>query len=300
MIHSRKQAFRIILIAIALIAMILLSAGLSQVTLEAGIPFSELWAFLVDEFSSGLFMRPEFLGTMEAEGLVRIVQILYFIAFVSFPIVIILIIVSPELRKRAVQMLIQFAIIALLLSLFTQNREQVGDFEEEMRARPTLAPPAAGEISSITEEFQSQVSDTAVWGASLLLGLIIAGIVVHIVNRLRQSRSPKPSLESLATRAESAAESLRHGGDFRDTILRCYADMSRIAREQRGIKRERSLTAREFEDSLVKAGLPEEPIQELTALFEEVRYGHKSYSDREAQQAIDSLQAIAVACRGPA
>ena len=298
MINQKNRALRLILIAIALIAMILLSAGLSHVTLDAGIPFSDLWAFLVNEFRGGLFMRPEVIGTMEAEALVRIIQILYFIAFVSFPIVVIMIIVSPELRKRVIRMLIQFALIALAISLFTQNRTQV-ESEERLDPPAQLVPPSAGEISSITEEFQSQVSQTVVWTASLMLALVIAGIVAYIVIRLRPNRSPRPSLESLATRAESAAENLLRGGDFRDTILKCYADMNRIAKEHRGLQRDDSLTAREFTDYLVRAGLPEEPVRELTALFEEVRYGHKSYSDREAQVAVNSLQAIAVACRNP-
>jgi hypothetical protein len=76
--------------------------------------------------------------------------------------------------------------------------------------------------------------------------------------------------------------------------------MNRIAKEHRGLQREDSLTAREFTDYLVRAGLPKEPVQNLTALFEEVRYGHKTYSDEEAQVAVNSLQAIAVACRNPA
>lgn len=299
MTNPRNRNVRLILIAIALIAMVLLSAGLSQVTLDAGIPFADLWAFLVNEFRSGLFMRPEIIGTMEADALIRIIQILYFIAFVSFPIVVVLIIVSPEMRKRVIRMLIQFALIALALSLFTQNREQV-EQEEGFTPPAHLVPPSAGEISSIAEEFQSQVSETAVWGASLVLALLIAGFVVLIITRLRKNPTPRSSLESLASRAESAAENLRQGGDFRDTILRCYADMNRIAREHRGLKREDSLTAREFKDYLVRAGLPEEPVSELTALFEEVRYGHKTYSNREAQRAVNSLQSIAIACRNPA
>mgnify|MGYP006289608273 CR=1 FL=1 len=298
MINLRKRTFRLILIAVALTAMVLLSAGLSNVTLDEGIPFSDLWAFLVSEFRDGLFVRPE-MSTIEADGLVRLIQILYFIGLASFPLVVVLIIVSPELRKRVIRMLIQFALIALALSLFTRNRGQVVENEEGFQSPTEISPPTAGEISSITEEFQSQVSEPIVWGASLVLALLIAGIVIYIVSQMRKSRPTKSSLESLATRAESAAEDIRRGGSFRDTILRCYADMNRIVRDQRGIQRETSLTAREFVESLVKAGLPEKPVQELTALFEEVRYGHKAYSEHEAQLAVNSLQTIARACRNP-
>jgi hypothetical protein len=300
MINQQNRNLRIILIAVAIVAMILLSAGLSQITLDAGIPFADLWAFLMNEFSSGLFMRPAVMGTAESELIIRIIQIIYFIAFASFPIVVVLVIISPEMRKTALRMLIQFAIIALALSLFTQNRAQEIESEETFGSREQLAPPTAGEIPLIAEEFQSQVSETVVWIASLMLALLIAGIVIFIISRLRKDRTPKSPFESLATRAESAAESLRKGGDFRDTILRCYADMNRIAREHRGLQREESLTAREFKDYLVKAGLPEAPVHDLTALFEEVRYGHKTYSDQEAQRAVNSLQAIATACRSPA
>jgi hypothetical protein len=86
---------------------------------------------------------------------------------------------------------------------------------------------------------------------------------------------------------------MQNGADFRNTILQCYADMLRIVREQRGIKRNSAVTATEFVTSLVKLGLPENAVMHLTKLFEEVRYGSKTHTNEEEQSAVSSLRIIA-------
>ncbi len=57
------------------------------------------------------------------------------------------------------------------------------------------------------------------------------------------------------------------------------------------------MTAQEFEQFLKDAGLPKEPLRQLTRLFEDVRYGTKVPSEKEERQAVRCLTAIAKACR---
>jgi len=85
---------------------------------------------------------------------------------------------------------------------------------------------------------------------------------------------------------------LRHGADFRNTILLCYGNMSRIVCEERKISREKYMTAEEFRDHILKSGMPEEPVRELTSLFERVRYGAGEYNRDDSEEALKWLQVI--------
>ena len=60
--------------------------------------------------------------------------------------------------------------------------------------------------------------------------------------------------------------------------------------------REETMTAREFEDQLVKKGLPQEAIRTLTRLFEQVRYGSAPPNPRDEVLALECLTDIAKAC----
>jgi hypothetical protein len=82
------------------------------------------------------------------------------------------------------------------------------------------------------------------------------------------------------------------GGNLKNTIMRCYYEMSQVINEQRGIRRDRSMTPREFEIYLESNGLPGEPVRQLTHLFEDVRYGDLAVGEKEEQQAQSSLTAI--------
>ena len=68
-------------------------------------------------------------------------------------------------------------------------------------------------------------------------------------------------------------------------------------RTARGIRRQEAVTPSEFEKQLEDAGLPREPVADLTRLFEEVRYGSKILGEWEGRRAIACLTAIADACR---
>jgi hypothetical protein len=79
--------------------------------------------------------------------------------------------------------------------------------------------------------------------------------------------------------------------------MRCYYEMSRVLRQQRGIRRHQAMTPREFATFLEEAGLPTEAVRRLTELFEQVRYGAKSPGRDEGAQALACLETIVEFCR---
>ena len=58
------------------------------------------------------------------------------------------------------------------------------------------------------------------------------------------------------------------------------------------------MTPREFEVYLTQNGMPREPVQQLTRLFELVRYGAVTAAPADEQHAVASLTAIVEACGG--
>jgi hypothetical protein len=56
------------------------------------------------------------------------------------------------------------------------------------------------------------------------------------------------------------------------------------------------MTPSEFAARLEQAGLPAEPVQRLTRLFEKVRYGGLRSTPTEAEEAVACLRDILHAC----
>ena len=103
-----------------------------------------------------------------------------------------------------------------------------------------------------------------------------------------------------AQEARQAVQTLAAGSDLKDTVLRCYRDMNRALSQQRGINRQQAMTPREFAAYLAGIGLRDEHIQRLTRLFENVRYGTYTASERDKREAVDCLNAIVRVYGGPA
>jgi len=123
--------------------------------------------------------------------------------------------------------------------------------------------------------------------------LIVAGVVVlirHFINR----RSSSSAL--IRNTMQDALLKLHEGADLKQIIVRCYYEMGQVLMKERGISRNRDMTPREFENVLCNFGLPNEPLFQLTRLFEEIRYGNRASSELEKREAIRCLTAIIKAC----
>ena len=288
----RRQLWILVALGVAIAAILILAASLAQVEFSPGEPFA---------FGTGMTVRPPPAGmSPDLPPFVRLLlRGLLLLTLALLPFSIFYLIISPEARRRVLQNLIVFGVfLGLIYLLRRQMRfgEQENDFLAGLGMRGL-----AGEVGGPpVAEFNAVAPQWLVILVSFVLAIFVTALSVGLIwaflNRRRQPEAEGVLVE-LAEKAEAAREEIEAGGDLRHTVIRCYVEMSRIVREARGLQRERAMTPHEFEAQLRHAGLPGEPVHDLTQLFEEVRYGAKELGPWEGRRAIACLTAIADACR---
>ncbi len=147
-----------------------------------------------------------------------------------------------------------------------------------------------------TDVFQPNAPDWLVYAASAGLAVLLL-VAARTVWQALSARRRRP-LELLSKEAQRTVEEIGAGADWRDAVRRCYAEMCRTLQKGRGLARQASMTPSEFVAHLQEAGLPVGHIQRLTHLFELVRYGGRSAGEPEEAEALACLRAIAELCRG--
>jgi hypothetical protein len=189
-----------------------------------------------------------------------------------------------ELLMRTISMLIFIMLVYLVLSAL-RGTPLLGDRPSDATPVPPPPPPSG-------EPFPTFVANPAPWliiAVSAILAALLIGGIWLLWRRTRASPAP---LTRLADEAQAALANIQTGADLRDAVLRCYREMGQILSEQHAIERPRGTTRREFEQQLVAVGLRDEHIQQLTRLFERVRYGARQANEREEREAVVCLTAI--------
>lgn len=123
------------------------------------------------------------------------------------------------------------------------------------------------------------------------IGLLVSGILLGIWVLTPSSRY-ESTIDLVGLEAENALQLLKNGLDLKDVIVKCYHQMSLAIEREQGIERIDSMTTREFENLLETAGVPHDPIHQLTRLFEAVRYGNWRPNPIDEQKAIRCLEDI--------
>lgn len=278
---TRRKIGLVLLLTGAILAMVLLASGLSSMSLDPG----QLRMPGRPVVSGG---RPLTRGFTISPDVWRVVRIAILI---MMPIALVYAIVNPEVRKRAIINALTMAAVGLLFYFWFRNRalRELVQEASEMAAPQSPSAPATpltpGEFVQNPPEWLAFAITVAI-----VLALLAAGWALW-----RLLRGQPGEAELIAAQARRAVDDIRAGASFRDVVLRCYADMHRVLSAERGIQRHEAMTAREFQQRLLAAGLPEEPVVRLTHLFEAVRYGAHAPDPQEEQAAIDALTAIAQA-----
>jgi hypothetical protein len=285
--NARLRA--VVFIGLAAAALFFLAAGLAQLELLPGLPLPMI---LQEEVPPGTIE-----GLPGGDTIIFILRVVYFIGLILLPFFVIYLVINPKARKQFLRDLLRVGAFLLMMymlyNLFRSFRQQ--GVEE-------LGEGGGGGLGDIYPmelvEFTPSAAPWLVNALATLLAVLLAGLVGVLLWAALRRRPAEQPLKQIAVEAQSALDAIEAGGDLRNIVIRCYAEMSRVLSEQRGIQRPADMTPREFETALARQGMPRQPVQALTRIFEEVRYGVKVPGEREERQARESLAAIVEACGG--
>jgi hypothetical protein len=264
---------------------IFLAASLGQVTLTEGNSFDETLGE-----TTPLWTYPHGSG-----GLSPLRAIDYILAYGPFGLVVlgILVYVISQFKTRMVRhrrrgaLPAILAVAALMLIIGLVARQQILRSAEGEAAAPLQAEQTApaGEPAAVavgvpvepdTPTGEARATSVLLQVAFGLLALgACAGLIVAAM-QLRPSKPKAPPLRESDIRdsVDNALRKLRLGRDAAGVVEECYRDMVRAFAASSGVDPS-PLTPREFARSLESMGLGGEPLEELTSLFELVRYGRR-------------------------
>ncbi len=290
---QRRQI--VLLLSIAAIFMLVwLAAGLSDVRFvpaqplnlggEGSAPVRETFDFIKRDIADIPFWKQV------------LVVVLFFIIFALA-----IAILPPESRKRLLKAIFRAALIMIVVLYYFDNYKLLDSpLALDIPAQADMADAAAG-TSIPPEVYEPQpVSPILLYAVSLIFALILVGAAWRLLRPWLQRREElNLPLQDFAKIARTSLDDLSEGQQWEDVIIRSYMQMSEIARDRRGVRRQQAMTPNEFSARLELAGLPAEPVRRLTRLFEKVRYGGRSAEEDEVDEARGCLKAIAAACGEP-
>jgi hypothetical protein len=149
-----------------------------------------------------------------------------------------------------------------------------------------------------------QAADAVASQPSLLLGivlvvLILAAVVLLVVatgdagEAAAEQEAPEPEPEpvnvgAVGRAAGAAADRIAGEADAENEVYRAWAEMTEFL----AVDGPESSTPAEFAEAAIDAGMAPDDVRELTALFEEVRYGTEEATEDRESRAIAALRRI--------
>ena len=280
-----QKTITLISLIIVIILVIVLSTGLSNLELTSGQSY-----FLQSESGEiGTATTPP--GFFDFGGFWRVLGLLTL--WVFLPLSIIYFMISPDARRQVLTRILSTSFTMFALIIMARWISTTRGCSAAQDAVTKVAAEGSGEAIELV--YAPPDIPSLRYLGSLLMAVIIVTLAFRMWRRIQNSSPSK--LEKIAQEAENAVTEIQRGADLRDTIKRCYFEMSTALQEYRDIHREAGMTPREFEASLQGFGLPIGNVRRLTHLFEEVRYGSKVLGEHIEREAVDLLNAIVQDCR---
>jgi uncharacterized membrane protein len=282
MLHKRRT---LIFLVSGMALLFIVATSLPNLRLLAGEPFV---------LPPLLMMRPTLLGGM-ADVTILFFRLVIALLVFGLPVAVIWCLLD---RRRLKQLVVYLASLGLIYWLLTSFVPQERALQLDNLLRP-VAPPAAASPGEGQAPSQCTAgpSETTVWIVTFVVVMLILALAGALIWWISKRRSTSPR-QALANEAQDALAALQAGGPLEATIERCYREMCMVLQRDRNVLRNASMTPSEFVQTLRRTGLPIAPFQQLTHLFEDLRYGAGKPGLREEQQAIESLSAIVAACGG--
>ncbi|MBK9926567.1 MAG: DUF4129 domain-containing protein [Anaerolineales bacterium] len=288
-----EKKYWVLLISIlALGALTALSVSLKNVSFKDAQPIGREEA---DAFDASAKVAVESLPEVSLQS-----QVILWI-LIALLVVLVGVLLSPETRKKLLRLLFRIAFSYwALYFLFKRYPEALSALNlnlwgnAETRKDDALAniPPPVFTPPQQTPLLSYVMSLLIVLGALWLLWKFY-----RVWADLRLAKSSP--LQEIARIAHSSLRDLSNGRESTDVILNCYFRMSDVVADKKSIHRMASMTPAEFAARLENSGLPGEPVQNLTRLFESVRYGSRKAGPKETNEAVACLTTILQYCGEP-
>jgi hypothetical protein len=273
--NARRKA--LILVGLEMIIMMIIAASLPRLTLQPGMPIPRL------ENNQVVVVQ------VESEPIAAISAAKFFVVLISlFLAGTFLFGVYKILRGinwknlagyiwRMLVVSLIFCIIIFLILLIPGSESPIAAELPVPTPKPFVTSPL-GPVPSVL-----------LWlvGIGLLVSSILVGVWIVLSSSHRTIQ-----IDLVGIEAEKAWQAIKYGQDLKDVIIQCYRQMSLAVEKEQGIKRKGFMTTGEFEKLLEAAGIPHDPIHQLTQLFEAVRYGTWQPNLLDEEKAIQCLEAI--------
>jgi hypothetical protein len=226
---------------------------------------------------------------------------IFFWIVLAVLIVLIGILLSPEVRKKMIRLLIQVAFFFWVLQFLVNRLPQI-TAAMDLNVNVAGAGGQAENLPNIPPPVFTPPREIP-W-LSLLVGMLIILITVFLMwklYRIWQEMNPgrANSMQSIARIARATLRDLSSGRESTDVILNCYFRMSDVVSDKKNLRRDTSMTPAEFALRLEQSGLPGDAVQRLTRLFESVRYGERRAGPTETNEAVACLTTILQYCGEP-
>ena len=290
-----KKSLVLILSILALGALTILSVSLRSVSFEDARPIGREEA---EPFSG----PPQALFETPGEETGQSPVILYIVLGVLA--VLIGFLLSPELRKRMLRIIIRIAFTAWgLYFLLKRYPEMFSFLFSFMNNRGNLAAnPEDEALTEIPPPVFTPPQETP-W-LSYLVSVMVILLVLFLAWKLYrawQALNPggNRSLKEIAKVAHASLRDLSDGREATDVILNCYFRMSDVVGDKKKLQRDSAMTPTEFARRLEQSGLPSDAVHRLTRLFESVRYGSHKAGPKETHEAVTCLTTILQYCGEP-
>ena len=218
-------------------------------------------------------------------------QVILFMFGVIFPVSILYIFFS----KRRLAILKRLAIIILTMIIAYLCINIISKHQIGFQIEPVEIAETEHQYGEPPDSLEADPSWLLVFIVSLAVSLVLVGTGFGTWRFINRQKAP---IIQIGEEAARTLDQLQKGGDFKEGVIKCYHEMSRVLEEQQNLKRYQAMTTREFEQFLSKTGFKTMEIQRLTRLFEKVRYGNKQLELNEEQEAVDCLTAIVQASKG--
>lgn len=293
MMRSLFQNKRLILLlsALALVALTVLAVSLNQ------LPFREAQHFGRRQPAASPLPADDMAQMLPDVPLWK--QLTVWI-LISLMVVLIALLLSPELRKRLLKILLRVALTTwAIFFIFRNYGDQLfGWTVARGENRQPVIDPAAPIPVFQPPQISSGFSYLISFAVALLWLAAIWGLYRGWQRYTALMKIKKP-LDDLARIARSSLDDLSSGRNSSDVIINCYLRMGDVVSDKRRLYRAAAMTPSEFALRLEQAGLPADAVTRLTRLFEAVRYGDRKSGPRDVNEAVSCLKTILLYCGEP-